>query len=63
MLARILNYVVPSPITGIVLVKKETHFQEGLPRGLAVLTPSKNAQQIVITESPLEAAEVSYIPP
>ena len=37
--------------------EERTHFQEGLPRGLAVLTPSKNAQQIVITESPLEAIE------
>ena len=37
--------------------EERTHFQEGLPRGLAVLTPSKNAQQIVITESPLEAIQ------
>ena len=37
--------------------EKEPYFQEGLPRGLAMLTPSKSAGQIVITESPLEAIE------
>ena len=37
--------------------EERKYFQEGLPRGLAVLTPSKNAQQIVITESPLKAIE------
>ena len=35
----------------------KTYFQEGLPRGLAMLKPSKSARQIVITESPLEAIQ------
>ena len=37
--------------------EEKTYFQEGLPRGLAMLTPSKSARQIVITESPLEAIQ------